>query len=88
MQSLKFGVRFAISREAVAIERHSDLHKITPEGGLTFCSRAVVIATGAQYRKLQLDNFEKFENQGVYYAATAMETPFCRNHEVIGRGRR
>jgi thioredoxin reductase (NADPH) len=88
MQSLKFGVRFAISREAVAIERHSDLHKITLEGGLTFCSRAVVIATGAQYRKLQLDNFEKFENQGVYYAATAMETPFCRNHEVIGRGRR
>jgi thioredoxin reductase (NADPH) len=83
MQSLKFGVRFAISREAVAIERHSDLHKITLEGGPAFCSRAVVIATGAQYRKLQLDNFEKFENQGVYYAATAMETPFCRNHEVI-----
>ena len=88
MQSLKFGVRFAISREAVAIERHSDVHKITLEGGLSFCSRAVVIATGAQYRKLQLDNFEKFENQGVYYAATAMEIPFCRNHEavVVGGG--
>lgn len=83
VQALKFGVRFAISREAVAIERHSDLHKITLEGALSFCSRAVVIATGAQYRKLQVDNFEKFENQGIYYAATAMETPFCRNKEVV-----
>jgi thioredoxin reductase (NADPH) len=42
-----------------------------------------VIATGAQYRKLQLDNFENFENQGVCYAATAMETPFRRNNEVV-----
>ncbi len=83
MQSLKFGVRFAISREAVSIEQHSEGHKITLEGGLSFCARAVVIATGAQYRKLPLNNFEKFENQGVYYAATAMETPFCRNNEVV-----
>jgi thioredoxin reductase (NADPH) len=58
-------------------------NKITLEGSLSFCSRAVVIATGAQYRKLELDNLEKFENQGVYYAATAMEAPFCRNKEVV-----
>ena len=36
MQSLKFGVRFAISREAVSIELHSDVHKITLEGGVSF----------------------------------------------------
>jgi thioredoxin reductase (NADPH) len=83
MQSLKFGVRFAISREAASIEPHSDVHKITLEGGVSFCSRAVVIATGAQYRKLPLDNFDQFENQGIYYAATAMETSFCRNKEVV-----
>jgi thioredoxin reductase (NADPH) len=83
MQSLKFGARFAISREAVAIERCSDVHRITLEEGTSFCSRAVVIATGAQYRKLQLDHFEKFENQGIYYAATAMETAFCHQKEVV-----
>jgi thioredoxin reductase (NADPH) len=59
VQSLKFGVRFAISREAVTLERYSDVHKITLEGGISLCSRAVVIATGAQYRKLPLENFEK-----------------------------
>ena len=83
VQALKFGVRFAISREAVAIERRADLHKITLEGDLSFCSRTVVIATGAQYRKLPLENFERFENQGIYYAATGMETQFCRNKEVV-----
>lgn len=83
MQSLKFGVRFAVSREAVTLERDSDVHKITLEGGISLCSRAVVIATGAQYRKLPLENFEKFENQGIYYAATGMETAYCRDKEVV-----
>ena len=83
VQALKFGGRFAISREAVTIERRSDLHRITLEGDISFCARTVVIATGAQYRKLPLENFGKFENQGIYYAATGMETQFCRNKEVV-----
>jgi thioredoxin reductase (NADPH) len=83
VQALKFGVRFAISREAVAIQRRSDVHNITLEGDVSCCSRTVVIATGAQYRKLPLENFEKFENQGIYYAATGMEVQFCRNNEVV-----
>jgi thioredoxin reductase (NADPH) len=83
VQSLKFGVRFAISREAVTLEPYSDAHKITLEGGISLCSRAIVIATGAQYRKLPLENFENFENQGIYYAATGMETAYCREKEVV-----
>jgi thioredoxin reductase (NADPH) len=59
------------------------VHKITLEGGISLCSRAVVIATGAQYRKLPLENFENFENQGIYYAATGMETAYCRDKEVV-----
>jgi thioredoxin reductase (NADPH) len=83
VQALKFGVRFAVSREAVTLERYSDLHKIALEGGISLCSRAVVIATGAQYRKLPLENFERFENQGIYYAATGMETAYCHDKEVV-----
>ena len=83
VQCLKFGVRFAVSREAITLERQSDTHKITLEGGISLCSKAVVIATGAQYRKLPLENFEKFENQGIYYAATGMETSYCRDKEVV-----
>lgn len=86
VQSLKFGVRFAVSREAVTLERYSDGHRITLEDGISLCAKAVVIATGAQYRKLPLENFERFENQGIYYAATGMETAYCRDKEVIVLG--
>lgn len=65
------------------MEPCGDLLKITLEGDFSMCSRAVVIATGAQYRKLQLPNFEKFENQDIYYAATGMETAYCQNKEVL-----
>jgi thioredoxin reductase (NADPH) len=83
VQALKFGVRFAVSRDALRIERYGDVHKITLEDDISLCSRAVVIATGVQYRKLPLENFESFENQGIYYAATGMETAYCRDKEVV-----
>jgi thioredoxin reductase (NADPH) len=76
-------VRFAVSRDALTLERYGDVHKITLEDHISLCSRAVVIATGAQYRKLPLENFERFENQGIYYAATGMETAYCHGKEVV-----
>jgi thioredoxin reductase (NADPH) len=83
VQALKFGVRFAVSRDARTLERYGDVHKITLEDDISVCSRAVVVATGVQYRKLPLENFERFENQGVYYAATGMETAYCHDKEVV-----
>jgi thioredoxin reductase (NADPH) len=83
VQALKFGVRFAISRDALTLQRYQGVHKITLEDDISLCARAVVIATGAQYRKLPLENFERFENQGIYYAATGMETAYCHDKEVV-----
>jgi thioredoxin reductase (NADPH) len=83
LQALKFGVHFAISREVITVEQTNGLHKLTLQGGHQVCARAVVVASGAQYRKLDIDNFQKFENRGLYYAATAMESLLCRDQEVI-----
>ncbi|MBV9781579.1 MAG: FAD-dependent oxidoreductase [Acidobacteriaceae bacterium] len=83
VQSLKFGVRFAMAREAIALEPAPSFHRLTLAEDIRLCGRSVIIATGARYRKLQVQNLEKFENQGVYYAATAMEAAFCGNNEVI-----
>ncbi len=47
------------------------------------CARTVVVASGAQYRKLGVENYLKYENRGLYYAATAMESVLCRDQEVI-----
>ncbi len=83
LQALKFGVRFAISREVVTAEQIDGIHKLTLAGGISVCSRSVVIATGAQYRKLSVEDYSRFENHGIYYAATAMESLLCRDNEVI-----
>ena len=88
VQAQKFGARLAISRDVVAVDQVGDVHQLTLAGGTTVRSRAVVIATGAQYRKLAVENYARFEGQGIQYAATAMEAAFCRDQEVavIGGG--
>jgi thioredoxin reductase (NADPH) len=83
LQALKFGVRFAISRETVTAEQVEGIHKLTLAGGISVRARAVVVASGAQYRKLAVANYGQFENRGIYYAATAMESLLCRENEVI-----
>jgi len=83
LQALKFGVQFAISREVIAIKQVNGIHKLTLQDGIQVCARTVVVASGARYRKLDLDNYVKYENCGLYYAATAMEAVLCRDQEVI-----
>ena len=88
VQAQKFGARLAISRDVVAIDQVGCIHQLKMADGSTVRSRAVVIATGAQYRKLSVENYDRFENQGILYAATAMEANLCRDSEVavIGGG--
>jgi thioredoxin reductase (NADPH) len=83
LQALKFGVHFAISRDVVSAAQVDGLHQLILAGGLTVCARSVVIASGARYRRLNVKKHEDFENRGFYYAATAMESPLCRDREII-----
>jgi thioredoxin reductase (NADPH) len=46
-------------------------------------ARAVVVATGVQYRRLPIDRLAEFEGAGIYYAATENEARFCRDGEVV-----
>jgi thioredoxin reductase (NADPH) len=83
LQALKFGVRFAISRDVVSAEQVDGIHRLRLAGGIPVCSRAVVVASGAKYRTLSVENYGRFESRGIYYAATAMESLLCRENEVI-----
>jgi thioredoxin reductase (NADPH) len=83
MQALKFGVHFAISRDVITIEQVEGIHRLTLAGGIPVCARSVVVATGAQYRSLDVKDCKKYESRGLYYSATPMEAPFCRDREVI-----
>lgn len=83
VQALKFGVRFAISRNAISLRPSEGTHTLMLEGGSEVRTRAVVVASGAKYRTLDLANYGRFENRGIYYAATAMESLLCKDKEVI-----
>jgi thioredoxin reductase (NADPH) len=49
----------------------------------TITTKCLLIATGAQYRRLDVEGFERFEGTGVYYAATPAEALLCRGYPVI-----
>jgi len=53
------------------------------DGGETVTAKCVLIATGAEYRRLTAEGCEPFEGTGVYYAATLTEAPICRAAEVV-----
>jgi len=83
VQAQKFGARFAISREVVKMTRENETYFLHLEDGEPVKTRTVVIATGARYQKLSVPNYQRFEYQGIHYAATAMEAGLCLNQEVI-----
>jgi len=83
IQAQKFGARLAISRKAASIDCDLSPYCVQLEDGQRLSTRSIVIATGASYRKLDVPNFEKFEGQGIHYAATWIEGNLCANEEVI-----
>jgi thioredoxin reductase (NADPH) len=60
-----------------------DRHEIELSTGEVATGRAVVIATGAQYRRLDVPRIEEFEMGGVYYAATESEAHLCEGDPVV-----
>lgn len=83
LQAQKFGANLAISRDVVAIETRGAHHCLKLSCGAQIQSRAVVIATGATYARLSVDDYSRFEYRGIHYAATGMEAVLCRGKEVV-----
>jgi thioredoxin reductase (NADPH) len=87
LQAYRFGAKFSTPAQALSL-------RYNPEGEYRACidiegcdailrAKAVLIATGADYRRLNAENRQRFEGVGVYYAATALEGQICRNETVI-----
>ena len=83
IQAIKFGVSLTAPAKASALERDGDGFRVSLTDGRSISSNAVVIATGAQYRRLPIDHIERFEGRGVYYGATPMEAQLCGGSEVV-----
>jgi thioredoxin reductase (NADPH) len=87
IQALKFGTYFAMPRrvERLSVEKDG-LFCVTVDDGARVLAGAVLIATGVRYRRLPLEGLKRFENAGVFYAATETEARFCRNTDGVGGG--
>jgi thioredoxin reductase (NADPH) len=88
IQAAKFGARLAVPATAVALRSHDGKHEIELSNGDVATGRSVVVATGAQYRRLDVPRLEEFEGVGVYYAATPAEAHWCEGQSVavVGGG--
>jgi thioredoxin reductase (NADPH) len=83
VQAQKFGADVAVASGAVRLRCDRRPYEIELSNGHTVRGRAVIIATGAEYRQLALADLTRFVGVGVYYAATHVESQLCTNEEVI-----
>jgi len=92
LQAYRFGAKFSTPSEALSLHYDgADEYRVclSVEGcGAVLRAKSVLIATGANYRRLEADDREQFEGVGVYYAATAFEGKVCRGATVavVGSG--
>jgi len=90
LQAYRFGAKFSTPAEALSMQYNPDGEYracLETEGcGAVLRAKAVLITTGADYRRLEAEGREHFEGVGVYYAATALEGQLCRNETVVVAG--
>src|SRR5947207_5455002 len=90
LQAYRFGAKFSTPAQALSLDYHDGEEyraSLQVEGCLcTLRAKCLLIATCADYRRLDADGREQFEGSGVYYAATAFEGRLCRGQTVIVAG--
>ncbi|HEX4595462.1 MAG TPA: FAD-dependent oxidoreductase [Bryobacteraceae bacterium] len=82
-QAQKFGAQVIIAKGAKALTCHRKPYVIEIDDGSHIEARSVIISTGAEYRRLAVDNLSRFDGMGVYYGATFVESQLCEDEEVI-----
>ena len=82
-QAQKFGAKMMLAHNVVRLNCTHPSYEIVLDNGIALSAWAVVIATGAQYRKPDIANLKKFEGQGIYYGATHIESQVCGDEDVV-----
>ncbi len=83
IQAQKFGAQIAIARSATSLKCKNHPFEIELAEGGSVRAQTLIIATGAEYRRLPLPNIAQFEGVGVYYGATHVEAQLCEDEEVV-----
>ena len=84
-QAQKFGADIMIPMEVKSLDcaRTDGAFALTLDGGEGLRARAIVVASGARYRRPEIENLAQFEGRGVFYWASPVEARLCSNQEVV-----
>jgi thioredoxin reductase (NADPH) len=87
-QAQKFGANMLIARSVIRLCGDAAPYQVVLDTGELLATRAIIIATGAQYNRPKLENLARFEGNGIYYGATCIESQWCAGEEiaVVGGG--
>lgn len=83
LQANKFGARLSVPTPVTGLSFEGAYTVVQLEGGETLTAKCLLIATGADYRRLRVEGCEQFEGRGVYYAASLAEAQLCAGSQVI-----
>jgi len=83
VQAMRLGARLNAPCEVASLRTEAGFHAIVLGDGSEIPTRAVIVASGARYRRLAVEGLERFEGAGVYYAATDLEARVCSGASVL-----
>ena len=83
VQARRLGARLHVPCSVTGLRVEPTFHAVEFADGSEVAARAVVVASGAHYRRLGVDRLTEFEQGGVYYAATERELRACRGRDVM-----
>jgi thioredoxin reductase (NADPH) len=83
IQAEKFGARISVARAAASLQAGDSPYTVRLDDGGSLRGRSIIVASGAQYRRLALPNLAQFEGVGIYYGATQVESQLCQDQEIV-----
>jgi len=83
VQAQRFGAEITVPCEVRSLGLDGGERVVTLVDGSRIRTRCVLVASGVEYRKLEVERCTEFEGAGIYYAATEMEARLCRGEEVV-----
>jgi thioredoxin reductase (NADPH) len=83
LQANKFGARLSVPTSVIRLDWDKAYSILHLDKGSVVTAKCLLIATGAEYRRLDIQGCEEFEGKGVYYAATPAEAKMCQGAEVV-----
>jgi thioredoxin reductase (NADPH) len=82
-QALKFGAHLAIPGKVTCVTPENDVFVVTLTDGQRVSARTIVAASGAAYRKPDVEDFDRFEARGTYYWASTIEARLVKGQDIV-----